>query len=155
VIGERIGERAAFYSQGRMDHHARRLDHYDQVFVFVDDFERYWFGTHRGERGVLESYLHEIISFDMVTCARCNSIHKAGTLAQKTGDTHTAQPAKARPQKLIQPAARFFAGDAKLKILNVSAQVSNLESGSLGELKRDAGRPFRADQPQYGRQVGL
>ena len=44
MVGKRISERAGLYAHSWVDEHSGGLDDYDDVLIFVNNFERNWLG---------------------------------------------------------------------------------------------------------------
>ena len=90
VINQRIGQRAGLYAHGGVHQHARRLDYYDQLIIFVKNFERYWLWGHSRGRGVIEGNLDRVTNKDAVAWATDGSIYQTRSRLDKVGDSHAA-----------------------------------------------------------------
>jgi hypothetical protein len=117
MIGERIGERASLDAHGRMNEQSGWLDDYDQMLVFVQDFERQDVRLHRRRPGFIESYLYKIACCDAPTSLRRYSINRANARADEIGYAHARQAAESRFKEFIETAARVFFRDLELERL--------------------------------------
>jgi hypothetical protein len=115
MIDEGVGERAMLDGFGRVNEQARRLDDYEQVAVFVKDFERNRLRVHRRRRAFTDGKLYTIASRYAPARLSRLLIDKTSARADETSDSHATEAAESRREKFVNALAGLFFADVKLK----------------------------------------
>ena len=116
VKGKRVEQRSGLHTASWMDKNASRFHDDKEVGVFVYDFKWYRLRAHCRRDGAVERHFDYVTRREVIACDGCALIHAAGALIKKQGNPHPAERSYSRGKKLIEPAARFFGRDSKVKV---------------------------------------